>query len=60
MKAKKMVPMNGSFTTKVADCLIDHLIGTNVADVQHFLTKSTMRLIDKDGSIYILTLTKED
>jgi hypothetical protein len=56
---KKKLAMNGSFTTKVADCLIDHLHNTTVGSVEHHVTNATIRLVDRDGSVYILTLTKE-
>ena len=58
MRLKKKSPMNGSFTTKVADCLIDHLSGTTVGRVEHFLTRSTIRLVDRDGSIYVVTIER--
>jgi hypothetical protein len=56
----KQLAMNGAFTTKVADCLIDHLMGTTVGKVEHFVTMSTIRLIDRDGSIYYVTIRKEE
>jgi len=59
MGKKKPIRMNGTFTTRVADCLIDHLHRTTVGMVVHQVDKGTIRLIDYDGSIYILTLTKE-